>query len=199
MSSLSNWQQVMPFIQRMDSIIDQTEELAKLHDGLVEELGVLRQKLNERFDQKTSYQLLFALAITMDERVLYRHPNAPVRWEPLQNVFFDVSEGGSLFYKWLENLLVEPATHPFVFELYTYCLRSGFRGIYSESPEKVDTILARLDAHLVYPKTPLAPCPPPFKPHTLASKLPMWAYGIATAALLLIHFKLAIWPDLLIR
>lgn len=115
---------------------------------LRESLRRLERRLAQDLRGSTVRQIMHVLVIHADERVMAARPDAGV-WTPLQLEFFDFDDGGERFYAELDELLGQPDTPDLVFEVYYYCLRDGFGGLYAENTGRIEDYLERIERRLV--------------------------------------------------
>jgi type VI protein secretion system component VasF len=123
------------------------DAMASLHAALRQSLGRLAAKLGARLDEAELKQLLFVLAIALDEKVQRRlAPDDAPRWPLLQRALFDVHDGGDLFYDLVEDRLgrADSADQLLLFELCYFCLGDGFVGRHSRNRPAIDEQMRRL-------------------------------------------------------
>ncbi len=138
--------------------------------------------------QSDPMQILAALSIYLDERVLRRlAANRMLEWRHLQLDVIHSSEGGDLFYRIVDRLIASPKTTPLVLEVYHFCLRDGFLGRFAHEPGKIEDYERRLAARIPAPPEPAAPppSPTPDAPHV---RSPILYYAVTAALVLLLPF-----------
>lgn len=104
--------------------------IRKLLDGL-------RKRLAEQLSEREVYYCLFPMVIYIDEMVQFRLSSAASGWQPLQRELYKIDNGGELFYEGIDNLMSKPETLPIIFEVFYFCISSGFRGRYLSDPDKL--------------------------------------------------------------
>jgi len=164
--------------------------------ALAEPLRALQQKLLALLPQETVYQILFAVVVALDERLLARSDGAPLPRASLQEQFFQISDGGSRFYSRLEKLLSSRDTHAFTLEVYAFLLRDGFEGTYAASPERRAELLTQLDARIT-PQDRRAEAPATRRrTYAEEERSPRALYVAAMAVIVATWLLLWLYPDL---
>ncbi|HLV67311.1 MAG TPA: DotU family type IV/VI secretion system protein [Polyangiaceae bacterium] len=121
-------------------------DVVALRSELRRVLGELRAKLHEVLTEHEVYYVLFPIVVYCDELVATATRGAVTRWEPMQGEFYEIENGGELFYEVLEERLRQDETHPLVFETFYFCLLDGFTGMYPAGSKKIDEYKERLVA-----------------------------------------------------
>lgn len=138
--------------------------------------------------QSDPMQILAALSIYLDERVLRRlASNRMLEWRHLQREVIHSSEGGDLFYRIVDRLIASPRTSSLVLEVYDFCLRDGFLGRFAHEPGKIEEYERRLAARIPPPPEPPAPLRPP-TPDAPHVRSPIVYYAITAAIVVLLPF-----------
>lgn len=130
------------------------EAMEALHGELRQTLARLASKLGQTLDNGDIKQVLFILAIALDEKVQRRlAPDEAPRWPLLQRVLFDVHDGGDLFYDLIEDRLarVDSAELQLIFELCYYCLSDGFVGRHSRNKPAIEEYKRKLATRIPHP------------------------------------------------
>ncbi len=127
-------------------------DLVELRSRVRKRLSWLKGKLGEALTEHEVYHTLFPLVVYADELALSITRGQSGRWEPLQSELYEVDNGGELFFTLIEDHLRKDETHPIVFEVFYFCLKDGFVGMYEGDPRKLEEIRARVAARI-----PLAP------------------------------------------
>ena len=164
--------------------------LTEAQKSVVETLKDLRTQLRHNLTEEEIYRVLFALVISLDERMwskLFR--DFEVAWPPMQEELLGVDVGGDLFFDAVDELLVRADVSPFVLEVYYYCLKSGFQGRLESQPAMIERYVSRLAARIPAP-VPEAGQPPDV-PLRWTESHPGWIY--AAAAILVGSFYLTSW------
>ncbi len=131
-------------------------DLVTLRQDVRATLSDLRALLLERLAEHDVYYILFALVVYSDELVARATRGASERWEPLQGEFYEIENGGELFYQALDERLRDGETHPLVLETFYFCLLDGFSGMYHAGSRRIIEYQATLKARfpIVDPKFP---------------------------------------------
>jgi type VI protein secretion system component VasF len=129
--------------------------LVALRSAIRERLQWLKGELAEVLTEHELHYVLLPLVIYIDELVTSITRGEASRWEPLQSELYDVENGGELFYALMQDHLRKSDTHPFVFQMFYFCLSDGFVGAAERDLRKIEQAKALLAARI-----PLAPAPP---------------------------------------
>jgi type VI protein secretion system component VasF len=130
------------------------EAMEALHAELRQTLARLASKLGQRLDNGDIKQVIFILAIALDEKVQRRlAPDEAPRWPLLQRALFDVHDGGDLFYDLIEDRLarVDSDELQLIFELCYFCLSDGFVGRHSRNKPAIEECKRKLAARIPRP------------------------------------------------
>lgn len=128
--------------------------LVALRSGIRERLQWLKGELAEVLTEHELHYVLLPLVIYIDELVTSITRGEASRWEPLQSELYDVENGGELFYALMQDHLRKSDTHPFVFQIFYFCLSDGFVGAAERDLRKIEQCKSLLAARI-----PLAPAP----------------------------------------
>ncbi len=113
-------------------------DLVKARSEIRKQFESLRIKLLECLSEQECYQVIFPLMVHFDEIVRAEFlKDEQLKWPLLQKEFYDVDNGGELFYDNLNSILRKPQTSEFIFEVNYFCLKHGFRGKYVDEPVKI--------------------------------------------------------------
>jgi type IV/VI secretion system ImpK/VasF family protein len=126
--------------------------LVELRKQIRERLQWLKGEFAAVLTEHELHYVLLPLVIYIDELVTSITHGEASKWEPLQSELYDVSNGGELFYSLMEDHLRKSDTHPFVFQIFFFCLSDGFVGAAERDPRKIEQCKALLAARI-----PLAP------------------------------------------
>ncbi len=129
----------------------QGADLVGLRSEIRKQLLGLRSTLADVLTEREVYFTLFPIVVYSDELVRTVARAQVTRWEPLQSELYDVTDGGELFFTYLDQLLVKADTHPVVFESFYFCLNDGFKGMYAGSPMRLDDVRGRLRLRIPTP------------------------------------------------
>ncbi len=132
-------------------------DFVALRSELRKQLLGLRASIADVLTEREVYFTLFPLVVYADELVRGVARAQVTRWEPLQSELYDVTDGGELFFAYLDQLLVKDDTHPVVFEAFYFCLSDGFKGMYAGSPVRLDELKNRLRLRIPTPEVRVEP------------------------------------------
>ncbi|MCU0684529.1 MAG: DotU family type IV/VI secretion system protein [Polyangiaceae bacterium] len=165
-------------------------DLVALRALLRKRLIWLRAKFAEVLSEHDVYYALFPLVVYIDELVQVATRGEAARWQPLQGELFDVDNGGELFFTVIEDKLRQQETHPFVFEVFYFCLAHGFLGMYQDDRKKLGEYAARLAERV--PGRPAAPAAPRAVERGVELvPFPWHYYAIASGAVLVLYLALS--------
>jgi type VI protein secretion system component VasF len=194
------WKQISDLFLTMECRIDQlliddntdTDDLIgnpennilMVREGIRKQLDALRISFSEYFTEQESYYVLFAIIIHIDENIQTKVlDKTHLSWPLLQLEFYEIDDGGQLFYETLDHILKKPQTPLFIFELYYFCLKHGFTGRYVDDPVKISDYKKILSQKILVNE--IEPeIAKPYDSGILSSLLsPLWYYGIAAVFL----------------
>lgn len=164
--------------------------IVDLRDKILKRMTWLRGKIDEVFRGHDSHQALFPIVVYVDELVKLSTSGASNRWEPLQSLFYEVDNGGELFFTYLDERLDQQETNPLVLEIFYYCLAAGFTGAHQRDRQKIESYQSRLAARIL----PLVAPPGDPVEAPLEVKIvtfPWQFYGLGVAAVLTIYLVLS--------
>jgi type IV/VI secretion system ImpK/VasF family protein len=166
-------------------------DLVMLRSHLRRRLGELRSVLAEVLAEHEVYYVLFPIVVYADELVATATRDATQRWEPMQSEFYEIDNGGELFYEFCEERLRQDETHPLVFETFYFCLLDGFTGMYPAGSKKIEDTKARLRERIPYAAIRF---PELHREQKRAELLPFpWPYYAIAASVLLIAYVAFHW------
>jgi type IV/VI secretion system ImpK/VasF family protein len=121
------------------------ETLDALHARLRETLARLTAQLSHQLTTAEIKEVLFILAIVIDEKVQRRlAPDEEHKWPLLQRALLDVHDGGDLFYDFIDDRLQRVDASPLMFELCYFCLSDGFVGRHNRNKQKIEDYKRKL-------------------------------------------------------
>jgi type IV/VI secretion system ImpK/VasF family protein len=123
-------------------------DIVQLRASLRKRLNWLKSQLSEVMTEREVYYGLFPIVIYTDELVHYATRGIADKWESLQSELYDIDNGGELFYTVIDTLLRKDDTHPLIFELFYFCLKDGFVGMYEGNAGKLQEYQDRLSARI---------------------------------------------------
>ncbi|MEO1338724.1 MAG: DotU family type IV/VI secretion system protein, partial [Myxococcota bacterium] len=147
---------VVPDVLEAPDEKEEASDVADLRIRIRERLTWLRSKLGEHLSARDAYNILFPLVIHVDELTAVALGPRASDWRQLQTEFFEIDDGGELFFQKADDLMGQDDTHPLAFEVYRFCLGDGFVGRYGASPSKLDDYKARLSSRISIEAPPVA-------------------------------------------
>lgn len=144
----SLFSQPLTLTERSVSAESTPMNIVALRGRMRDRLAWLKSRLSEKLSSREAYQVLFPIVVYIDELLLSADNLLETDWQPLQLELFDIDDGGEQFYSALDILLAKEDTLSLVFECYYFCLKDGFRGLYADSPHKVEEYMIRLSARI---------------------------------------------------
>jgi type IV/VI secretion system ImpK/VasF family protein len=171
------------------------EHLLRLRNEVRRELMSLRAELGQMLTERECYLALFPVVVCLDELVQTRYSSSDqTSWSMLQKEFFNVDQGGELFYATLDDVLDSGPRSSIIIEIFYFCLSVGFRGKYSGDEDKVASYMRKLRSKFEEAAAHAAP-EAEETPAAAGIIRPMrthvWWYYVASAiAVLLVYFAL---------
>lgn len=132
-----------------EAVIYTADDIVHIRADLRTHLDFLKSVLSEQYSERDTYIILFAIVAQIDELIqtnFLRTMN--MNWPLLQKELFQIDNAGDVYYEILDDILPKPQTHTFIYEVYYFCLRYGFRGRYENNPVKIAEYLKKLQARL---------------------------------------------------
>ncbi len=143
-----------------DSSREVTEELIKARSEIRTQLDFLKATLSEDLKERDTYLVLFPVVAHIDEMIQTKYlTKMDSSWPLLQRELFQVENAGEMFFEILDDILIKPATLPFVFEVYYFCISYGFRGKYDQDPVRINHYLKSLKSR-ISPEEPVSDSAP---------------------------------------
>jgi type IV/VI secretion system ImpK/VasF family protein len=165
------------------------DDIVHIRAELRTHLDFLKAVLGEQYSERDTYIILFAIVAQIDELIqtnFLRTMN--MNWPLLQKELFQIDNAGEVYYEILDDILQKPQTHTFIYEVYYFCLRYGFRGRYENNPVKITEYLKKLQAKLKQEDIVISPVEAEDVGHIKQFSSPYWSYlimaGILVAAYL---------------
>jgi len=161
------------------------DELVRIRAELRNQLDFLRAALAEQYSERDTYMVIFAIVAQIDELIqtnLLRTMNTS--WPLLQKELFQIEDAGEVFFEILDDILPKPQTPTFVYEVYFFCIRYGFRGRYESNPVKITEYMKKLQAKLKQDEIELSPAEADELVKFKKFHSPYWNYLIVAGALL---------------
>jgi type IV/VI secretion system ImpK/VasF family protein len=164
-------------------------DLVALRENLRRVLTELRRGLVEGLAEHDVYYVLFPLVLYTDELVSKATRGASTRWEPMQSEFYEIENGGELFYQVLDERLKEEQTHPLVLETFYFCLLDGFTGMHLAGSKRIEEYRVQLRERIPRPEVMFKQAQTlPRRPEL--AEFPIHYYALAAATVLVIYLLL---------
>jgi type IV/VI secretion system ImpK/VasF family protein len=181
-------------IQRRAEAVSYTaDDVVHIRAELRTQLDFLRAALAEHYSERDTYIILFAVVAQIDEliqAIFLRTMN--ISWPLLQKELFQIDNAGDVFFDILDDIMLKPQTYTFIYEVYYFCLRYGFRGRYENNPVKLTEYKKKLQAKLTQDEPSFAPAETEETGKIRQFGAPYWNYlimaGVLVAAYLLFMF-----------
>lgn len=161
-------------------------QVSDAREGIRTVLKQLYDAVQTLLGDRNAYYALFALTAYCDEIAhSYLQQQHSPGWEPLQIELFNINDAGTLFYRYVELFRGRNDIPSLIFEIYYYCLKSGFKGSYITNPAARKAYLDELEAHISYEKMP----------HTrhiddgainIKRRIPVWLYYFSIVLMILL-------------
>ncbi|WP_226647864.1 DotU family type IV/VI secretion system protein [Microbulbifer variabilis] len=119
-----------------------------LHEKLLHALTSCERNLQDLMDKSSAELIVIVLAIHTDEMVKTSTSGLGSRWQLLQEIRSNITNGGLKFFYMIDELLSERAPSIALLEILFFCLQLGFKGRYFNSPDDIDEIKQRLTKKL---------------------------------------------------
>lgn len=121
------------------------DELIEFRVELRMQLDRLKMAFSEEHSESDVYMILFAIVAHIDEIVQNNILHSlDISWPLLQKELFQIENAGDVYYDILDSILQKPQTNPFIYEVYYFCLRCGFRGRHAGNPASVAEYIKKL-------------------------------------------------------
>lgn len=121
------------------------DELIEFRVELRMQLDRLKTAFSEEHSESEVYMILFAIVAHIDEIVQNNVMHSlDISWPLLQKELFQIENAGDVYYEILDSILQKPQTGVFIYEVYYFCLRCGFRGRHAGNPAPVAEYMKKL-------------------------------------------------------
>ena len=125
------------------------EMVGQLQQNLLGEIQKLQTHFTAQLPEKAVRLALFSIVIYFDELVMTRYyKNLPINWPLLQRKVYNIHNGGEKFYQIVEELLKSNYAEAFVYEIFYFCLKHGFRGAFYDNQQRREAYLKQLEARV---------------------------------------------------
>jgi type IV/VI secretion system ImpK/VasF family protein len=166
-----------------------SDDIVNIRAELRNQLDFLKSTLTEQYSERDTYIILFAVVAQIDELIQANFLRAmSLSWPLLQKELFQIDNAGDVFYEILDDILPKPQTHTFIYEVYYFCLRYGFRGRYENNPVKITEYLKKLYARLKQNDMPIVHAEAEDIGHIKQFSSPYWNYLIMAGVLMFAYF-----------
>lgn len=129
------------------------DDFVMLRTELRNKLDLFKSFLNEHLNERETFLVLFPLVVYIDEKVQSQLPfQRQTDWPPLQKELYDTFNGGEQFYDTIDDILRKADTHPFLFEVFYFCLSLGFKGKYGSTPKRIEEYKEALRSKISLPE-----------------------------------------------
>lgn len=132
------------------SRMPQPEDMHRFRQGMIESIGVLKQKVAALdYPRSVADKTCFLFCIVLDELILHSEWGERSGWEhrTLLSELFGVGDGGEQFYQVADKALSQPNLLVDLLELIYLFLKIGFRGQYRlAGRERLDTLYHQIES-----------------------------------------------------
>ncbi|HEX2734277.1 MAG TPA: DotU family type IV/VI secretion system protein [Polyangiaceae bacterium] len=164
-------------------------DLVEMRQTVRHTFSELRTSLLDRLAEHDVYYILFPLVVYADELIARATRGASERWEPLQGEFYEIENGGEMFYQVLDQRLRDAETHPLVLGTFYFCLLDGFSGMHQPSSRRITEYLATLRERFPIAENKFPHVDEPAQKPELVD-FPVLYYALAAAAVLSVYLLL---------
>lgn len=126
-------------------------DLVEVRSDVRSRIKELKRLLAASLSEREVHHVLFPVVVFSDEFFLKATMGGTAQWEPLQSELYEVENGGEMFYEKLDTLIMKDDTHPFVLEVYYFCLSDGFVGMYEDDQARIGQIKAKIAQRIPVP------------------------------------------------
>lgn len=170
------------------------DALRRLHDAVRARIETLRTQLAT---EPGVEQAMLALVLYFDEHIMGKLlPRFfATSWPLLQTRYTNRTTGGSDFFRILDGLREAEGQPRFVFEVYYFCLASGFRGRYAAEPAALEGYMQWLRVRIAAQEPARQPPPPVARPSRAPIRLPALYYVVALAVVVAFAWVLTVWSN----
>lgn len=163
-----------------------------VRDTIRKQIDTLRISFAGDLTEQESYYTLFAIIVYIDEIIQTKVLDKTyLSWPLLQMEFYEVDDGGNLFYDTLDHIITKPQIPLFVFEVYYFCLKHGFTGRYLKDPVKIAEYKKTLENKILVNDIESEIIPPHRSEIISYLFSPLWYYVTAFSFLLFIYLGFA--------
>ena len=139
--------------------------------------------------ESDAYYVVFALTVHCDE-LAQKYSGNIDNWHSLQYQLYKTTNGGDMFFGYLDAILGRNDINSTVYEVYYFCLSDGFSGKYMENLSRLssyrDEARSRISTHILE-SSPISDD----KQKQALRRIPAWSYyAIAAAVVIISHFFL---------
>ncbi len=165
------------------------DDIVHIRAEIRTKLDFLRAALAEQYSERDTYLVLFPIVAQIDELIQTNFLRAmQTNWPLLQKELFQIDNAGEVFYEIMDDILLKPQTPLFIYEVYYFCLRYGFRGRYESNPVKVTEYLKKLQARLQQEALPVVSAEAEEMGRIRPLGSPYWNYLATAGVLVVVYF-----------
>ena len=169
------------------------DTLHRLHEDVHARVEVLRAALAA---EPGGEQAMLALVLYFDEYIMDELPDfLATSWPLLQTRLTGRKTGGSDFFRLIDRLLDAEPQPGFVFEVYLFCLNSGFQGQYADDLVSLEACKQRVRSRVAAPLPQRQPREPAAAASPAPIKRPALYYLAALAVVLAVGAVLTVWSN----
>jgi type VI secretion system protein ImpK len=118
------------------------DRILEIHNILIDELGNFKETIDSLLTANEAKLALIPVVLYFDELILTNYfMDRPLKWPLLQKKIFNTDNGGEKFFKIADLVLKKEKTDKFVFEVFYFCIKHGFRGKYIDRENKIKEYL----------------------------------------------------------
>ena len=111
----------------------------------------ISDNIRKLYNAKIAKYCIFGLVVWLDEIMSEPYEQAPHPWPILQQEIFKTTEGGVVFYEYLDEVILNPFYPRFIYQFYYCMLKGGYKGKYvQDSQYVIQNYLTRLEEILGY-------------------------------------------------
>jgi type VI protein secretion system component VasF len=174
--------------QSLDTVTEAEDRVVRVRGEVRAQLDLLRSRLSMTLSERDVYLVLFPIVAYCDESVQTRFlKEHRLSWPPLQGELFQIQDAGEVFYETADDLLMKPNTLPFIYEIFFFCLKSGFLGRYENNPTKRSEYFERLQMKIPIASPQIEPAEPAAFIGLNRAPSPYWLY-VGTGLVLMFVF-----------
>ena len=111
----------------------------------------ISEKVRKAHNAKVAKYASFGLVVWLDEIMAGPYEKANHPWPSLQKELFETTEGGIVFYEYLDEVLTNPFYPHFIYQIYYCMLKGDFKGQHvNDNKYVLQNYMTRLEEVLGY-------------------------------------------------